>query len=294
MKRQFISLAMAGILAASMSVTGYADSNRDSHAFNTAVTTGSALDLTTTTSDEDEDTAEYIQAYKALQNKLEAVKKQLENAQSRLSKAKGKDKKTLENQIAIFKKQIEKYEEEMEKLLEAINEKDEDLDKITDKQENYIDRIEAIIKKSNPSLQMVTADKIVTDNPLFKNDLPLAVKDGVVYMSQSTLQKSFGITLTYETTQKKFVSKMEGKLVEIFLLQNIMEVDGMPVKSTIKPIAIQENIYFPLNDLTKILRVEYKWDNDLKVLTIDDLDLSPVLITPTTTTTTTTTSTTAQ
>lgn len=286
MKRQFISLAMAGILAASMSVTGFADSKKDTTNYNTTVTTGSAIDLTT--SNTDEDTAEYIQAYKALQNKLEAVKKQLANAQSRLSKAKGKDKKAIENQIAIFKKQIEKYTEEMKDLLEAINERDEDLDKITDKQENYIDRIEAIIKKSNPSLQMVTADKIVTDNPLFKSDLPLAVKDGVAYMSQSTLQKSFGITLTYESTQKKFVSKMEGKVVEIFLLQNIMEVDGMPVKSTIKPITIQENIYFPLNDLTKILKIEYKWDNDLKVLTVDDLDVAGILITPTPTTTTTT------
>lgn len=283
MKRQFISLAMAGILAASMSVTGFADSNKNKPVMiSTVTTTGSAIDLPGTGTE----TSEFLGAYKALQNKLEAVKKQLANAQSRLSKAKGKDRKALENQIAVFKKQIEKYNKEMKELLEAINKKDETLDKITDKQENYIDKIEAIIKKSNPSLQMVTADKIVTDNPIFKSDLPLAVKDGVAYMSQSTLQKSFGITLTYESTQKKFVSKMEGKVVEIFLLQNIMEVDGMPVKSTIKPITIQENIYFPLTDLTKILRVEYKWDNDLKILTVDDLDVAGVLVTPITTTTT--------
>lgn len=285
MKRQFISLAMAGILATSMTVVGFADSKKDVNRYNPAVTTGSAIDVTITDS-EDENSADHIQAYQALQNKLEAVKKQLANAMSRLSKAKGKDKKDLENQIAVFKKQIAKYTEEMKDLLEEINDQDKNLDKITDKQESYIDKIEAIIKKNNPSLQMVTAEKIVTDNPLFKSDMPLAVKDGVAYMSQSTLQKSFGITLTYESTQKKFVSKMEGKVVEIFLLQNIMEVDGMPVKSTIKPITIQENIYFPLNDLNKILKIEYKWDNDLKVLTIDDLDVAGTLVTPTTSTTT--------
>lgn len=285
MKRQFISLAMAGILAASMSITGFADSHKGttvtyspSVAAATTVTTGSAIELPSTGS------SEALRAYKALQNKLESVKKQLENAQHRLNKAKGKDKKNLENQISAYKKQIEKYTFEMKALLKALNQKDASLDKITDKQESYIDRIEAIIKKSNPTLQMVTAEKIVTDNPIFKSDLPIAVKDGVPYMAQSTLQKSFGITLTYESTQKKFVSKMEGKVVEIFLLQNIMEVDGMPVKSTIKPITIQENIYFPLSDLNKILKVEYKWDNELKVLTLDDLDLSNVLIVPATTT----------
>ncbi len=285
MKRQFISLAMASILVASMSITGFADGNVTVPVTSTTVTTGSAIDVSLTTP------SDALRAYKALQNKLEAVKKQLENAQNRTSKAKGKDKKNLENQISAYKKQIEKYTIEMKALLKAINQEDKDIADITDKQESYIDKIEAIIKKSNPSLQMVTAEKIVTDNPLFKSDLPIAVKDGVPYMAQSTLQKSFGITFNYESTQKKFISKMEGKLVEIFLLQNIMEVDGMPVKSTIKPITIQENIYIPLNDLNKILRVEYKWDNDLKILTLDDLDVSNVLIVPSATTTTTSTTT---
>ncbi len=280
MKRQFISLAMAGILVCGMSVTGYAQKHNENptNTLNLVTTTsGSAVTLP----GNGIGSTEGIQAYKALQNKLEAVKKQLEVAEKRLEKAKGKDKKNLENQITVFNKQIEKYKLEMKALLVLLNKYDVNLDKVTDKQESYIDRIEAIIKKSNPTLQMVTADKIITDNPLFKSDLPIAVKDGVAYMSQSTLLKSFGVTLKYESTQKKFVSKMEGSLVEIFLLQNLIEIDGMPIKATTKPITIQENIYFPLNDLNKLLKVEYKWDNELKVLTIDDLDISNVLIVPT-------------
>lgn len=277
MKRKFISIMMTGILASSMSFAAFADATVPTTTTMPATTVTPVTTVVPVTED-----AEELGEYKALLNKLESLKKQLAGAQDRLKKASKKDKKNEENKVNAFNKQIAQYQKKMKELLESQNKDDEDTDKYTEKQESYIDKIEAIIKKNNPTLQMVTAEKIVTDNPLFKSDLPLAVKDGIAYMSQSTLEKSFGVTLKYESTQKKFVSEMEGKLVEIFLLSNIIEIDGMPVKATAKPITIQENIYFPIKDLSSLLKIEYKWDNDLKVLTIDDLDIAnpPVVVTP--------------
>ena len=119
MKRQFISMAMAGILVCGMSVTGYAQ-KYNGNPINTMTATAEATLSTGGT-----ETAEGIQAYKALQNKLEAVQKQLDGAEKRLEKAKGKDKKDLENQINIFKKQIEKYKFEMKALLVLLNKADD-------------------------------------------------------------------------------------------------------------------------------------------------------------------------
>lgn len=287
MKHRLIAIMMVGVLTASMSVGAFADSKSKGKVYSqpdvrtsataTMVTSGAA---TTTTSPggvivPGDDFSEY----KSLQNKLEVLKKQLLDANNRIKKATGKDKKSLENSTAAYNKQIKLIQSKMAELLKEYNE-DKDDDKYNDKQEAYIKSIEAILKKNNPTMVMIPADKIITDNPVFKTDLPLAVKDGVVYMAQSTLEKSFGVNLKYEETQKKFISKMEGSLVEIFLLQNYIEIDGVPKKIDAKPITLDGKIYFPLNGIDKLLRVEVKWNNDLKVVIIDDLDIANAPVIP--------------
>lgn len=289
MKRKFISLMMIGVLAGSMGVSSFADGNSKGNqnekdapkykVMNTSVqntiTSPGGIHITSPGSVVLPDGMDWSD-YKVLQNKMEVLKKQIAGLQARYAKAKGNDKKNIENATRVYQKQLEALQQ---KLKELLNDNRDDSKKYTDKQKEYIKKIEAALKKNFPSVQMVTADKIVTDNPIYKADLPLAVKDGVVYMSQSTIEKSFGVTIKYVEDQKKFVSKVEGVVLEVFLLQNFVELDGMPRKIDAKPITIDGKIYFPLNSIDKLLKIEVKWDKDLKVVTIDDLDIpNPVVV----------------
>jgi hypothetical protein len=274
MNKRALALMMTGVMVMSMSTGVFAAKDKGGKPDTTKppatqiesnlVTSPGGIIVTTPDQSTD------ISDYKALQNQLDALNKQLNGANDRLKKATGKDKKSLENSTAAYQKQIDQIKAKIAAILKAQGKTD---DKVTDKQAAYIKGIEANLKKNNPTIVMVQSDKIVTDNLAIKADLPLAVKDGVVYMAQSTLEKSFGITIKYENTQNKFISKIEGSLVEMFLKSNLMEIDGVPKKVESKPIAIEKDNYFPINTIDKLLKIEVKWDKELKVISIDDLDI---------------------
>lgn len=208
---------------------------------------------------------------KALQNQLAALNKQLQNELAKLKRATPKNKKAIENNIRTINQQIERTKEKIAEILKKSGLNDTDLQ---DKQKDYIKSIEDIVKKDRAKPIMVAVDKIVTDNAAIKAGLPLMVRNGVVYMAQSTLENSFGIQIKYVDEQNKFVTKIEGTLLEVFLTKDYIEVDGVPKKSAVKPYPINKDVYFPINMLDQYLKIEVKWDKANGIVTIDDLDIA--------------------
>lgn len=152
--------------------------------------------------------------------------------------------------------------------------------KYTQKELDYLKSIETVLKKSDPKLVVIPATNIVTDNPSFKVDMPLAFKNGSVYMPKSVLEKQYGVAVSYEEQTKKFILKVEGTLVEMFLLQNVIELDGVPKKVDAKPIVIEEKIYLPINHLNKLIHVKTTYLKDRNLLVIDDLDIAGDVVVP--------------
>lgn len=319
MKRQWISLSVAMMLMTSMSLAAYADevpTGIESVTTTTTTTTATTPAATETTPVNVTELTQTQTQADALKAELEALANQLKTTKEKAEKTEKESKaNTTKGKSAQAKGQataeLAKLQALIKQLTAQINAKQNVLtaqnkkvaeaqakvskdtaEKYSQQETNNLKAIEAILKKNDPKMIVVQADHIITDNPTFKVDMPLIVKDGIVYMPKTVLEKQFGLNIKYEETTKKFITRIEGQLVEMFILQNVIEIDGMPHKTQARPLAIDGKIYFPINGIDQLLNVTVKWNNEYKVIIIDDLDIAnpvptpvpvtPVPVTPTT------------
>lgn len=313
MKRQFISIMMIGLLASSFSVGAFADTTPADPAAPAPTATEVTTPVVpvvpvvpavpspeVTTPVPTPVTLPTTESVNGTVNQIEALKKQLETVNGKISEAKNKaaqnaknnkaakDQKTklstaaeqakqeallkqLANEYNQKQNQLSAYTKQLQQVQGKLAEANES--KYTDKEQAYLKSIEAILNKNQPKLVVIPADHIVSDNPAFKVDMPLAFKDGMVYIPKSVLEKQYGVAISYEGQQKKFILKIEGTLVEMFLLQNVIEIDGVPKKAEARPIVIDEKIYIPMKGISKLINVEYTYNKETNMLIIDDLDI---------------------
>lgn len=309
MKRQFISVMMIGLLASSFSVGAFADTTpaETTTPAPTEVTAPVTPDPTATEVTTPVTPVVPVvtpvpttEAVNGTVNQIEALKKQLEAVNAKISDAKNKAAQNAKNnknakdqksklaasaeqakQEALLKQlaaeynqkqnQLSAYTKQLQQVQGKLAQANES--KYTDKEQAYLKSIEAALQKNEPKLVVIPADHIVSDNPAFKVDMPLAFKDGMVYMPKSVLEKQYGVAISYESQQKKFILKIEGTLVEMFLLQNIIEIDGVPRKAEARPIVIDEKIYIPVKGIAKLINVEFNYNKETNMLVIDDLDI---------------------
>lgn len=298
MKKQWLSLSLAFMLMSGVSVGAFAD------------TIPAGMETVTTTPKE-EPTVNVTELTKT-QTEADALKAQIESLNSQLKNTKEKADKAAKDskanpakgksaaapgqatseyaKLQAIIKQLTAQIGAKENVLSAQNKKvaeaqakvaKDTADKYSQQETNNLKAIEAILKKNDPKMIVVQADHIITDNPNFKVDMPMIVKDGIVYMPKSVLEKQFGLNIKYEESTKKFITKIEGQLVEMFILQNVVEIDGVPQKIEGRPMAIDGKIYFPMNAIDKLLNVNVKWNSEYKVILIDDLDIANPVPVPT-------------
>lgn len=192
---------------------------------------------------------------KALQNQLLALNKQLQSEMQKLKKATPKNRKAVQNNIATITKKINATTLKIIAIQKQID-----------------SNKPPVVDTTKPVL--INADKIATDNPAIKSGQPLMVKEGIVYMSKNTLESSFGIQINYSEALKKYITKIDGVLVEIYQEKNIIEVDGIEKKVEAKPHFIENRVYFPIKEIDKLLKIEVKWDKTTGIVTVDDLDIA--------------------
>lgn len=321
MKKKWLALSLAAMLMSGVSLGAYADtvpagmeSVTTTAPATTTTTTTTTTTPTTTTTTPTTTTAPVVNVTEltktqaeadALKAQLESLYSQLKNTKEKAEKAEKAEKESKSKgksasapgqavsemaKLQALVKQLTAQINAKQTVLNAQNKKvaeaqakaaKDTAEKYSQQETNNLKAIEAILKKNDPKMIVVQADHIITDNPTFKVDMPLIVKDGVVYMPKSVLEKQFGLNIKYEETTKKFITKIEGQLVEMFILQNVVEIDGVPHKIEGRPIAIDGKIYFPMNGIDKLLNVTVKWNNEYKVIIIDDLDIANPVPTPT-------------
>lgn len=319
MKRQFISIMMIGALASGMTMGAFA--NTTTTAAPIPSTTCVATETTSPGGVQfpsEEVTASLLyQQSQGLRHQIEVLKQQLASVNQKIAQAndtvkhnngndhkneKKNDKKNNKNhkyteaeqnaQQNLLRQLTKEFTDKQNTLngynkqLKVIMDKMENINdgKYTDKEKEYLKQMEEALGRNNSKLVAIPADRVLSDIPNFKLDMPMAQKDGVIYMPKSVLPNQFATAVKYDEQGKKFIFKIDGTLVEMFLLQNVIEIDGIAKKAIAKPIVMNDKVYLPMNDLQKLLNVQLKWDATTKVLVIDDLDIAnpavPVPVVP--------------
>lgn len=209
----------------------------------------------------------------ALQKELKAL--QTNNNDNQKNKNNKNTKNTNNNSKLIEDKtkQIKDLQKKIQASRDQLKDetKQQNKEKYTDKELNYIKTIETALNTSNLSLKVIPLENIITDNKTFEVDAPLAVKGDIIYMPMGVLQKSFEAKITYESTQKKFIVKTADGLIEMFLNSNTIEIDGSPIKATAKPIVIKDKVMIPVNQIVKFLKINVSYDAATNTLIVDDL-----------------------
>lgn len=321
MKRQFISIMMIGALASGMTMGGFANTSTTNAP--APINSPTCVTSTTTSPggiqfpSDDVSASLLYQQSQGLRHQIAVLKQQLERIDEKIEQAedtvkhdngnnrkedKKNEKKNNKNHKYTSTDQTEQQNllnqltkefankqnllNGYNKQLQIIMDKMENINdgKYTDKEKDYLKKIEDAISRNNSKLVAIPADHVLSDIPNFKLDMPMAQKNGVVYMPKSVLPNQFATAVKYDDQGKKFIFKIDGTLVEMFLLQNVIEIDGIAKKAIAKPIVMDDKVYLPMNDLQKLLNVQLKWDATTKVLVIDDLDIAnpavPVPVVP--------------
>lgn len=270
MKKRIMALMMTGVLSASVGFGSFADTvsgttGIDENLLNGLNSTTSTS--TTTTPATTNDLSQFFNEMKDATQKSTLTKAQINQIVQKILQAKKQYEVAQKN--LSKNKSNKKYKDEaakLEALIASLN------GQVKEKQ-NDLKEIEAILKTSDTSIVVIEPAQIASDNPNYKANLPLVVKNNVVYCPTTAITSLFNGTVKYDSKDKKVILKVNGTLVEMYLLQKEVEIDGISQDTTNVPMAYDGKVYVPMLQLQTVLNMKVSYSAETKMVTIDDLGI---------------------